>query len=95
MDPFTRSQVMNSVFPTGGNTLFKNFELKLKEEIKKNTPDNLLFDIINNSDKINSTFRGSHLVTQRSGFSDLNMNKKEWDENGISILYRKKMLLLF
>ena len=74
--------------------MIKNFETKLESELKKTLTENVHFNIFANPDKLNASFKGSHLVSQSSGFSGMNMTKKEYDEQGESLFHRKKLYLL-
>ena len=72
----------------------KNFETKLDNELKTIFSENVQFQIFPNADKLNASFKRSHLVSQSSGFSGMNMTKKEYDEQGDSLFHRIKLYLL-
>ena len=93
-DKYSKSLIMQNIFFTGGNTGFKNFKDFFRKEFKDVAFENSSYNFVENEDILNSCFKGSSLVYQYSGFEEDSIQKKDWQEIGDSIIFRKKSILL-
>ena len=93
-DRFSKSLIMQNILFTGGNTGFKNFKEFFKKEFKKVAFENSSYNFLPNEDILDSCFRGSSMVFQYSGFEEDSIRKKDWEEYGDNIIFRKKSILL-
>ena len=92
-DRTTRVNMLSKVLFSGGNTMFKNLEKRFKYEFGK-VNENIPISVIENDKKLESSFIGSSMMTTLTNFQDQVIKKEMWQEEGMSLIHRRKLLVL-
>lgn len=92
-DRSVRVNMLSNVLFTGGNTMFPNLEKRFKYEFNK-INDKIPIGIIENTNKLEASYTGSCLMTSLSSFENEVINKRDWEESGDALIYRKKTLVM-
>lgn len=92
-DRSVRVTMFSNVLFTGGNTMFPNLEKRFKHEFNS-INDKIPIGVVENNDKLESSYMGSCVMTSLSSFENEIINKRDWEECGDSLIYRKKLLVL-
>lgn len=84
-----RKDLYLNIVLSGGNTLFKGFDERIKKEIVERAPGSMKVDINVEEDRENLAWKGGSILSSLSNFKDMCVSKKEYEEYGFSILHRK------
>lgn len=93
-----RRELYANVVLSGGTTMIRNFDAKLKKELKY--INNVNYNNFNNSNNINiiahsnrnySVWLGGSILTSLPTFENSWIKKKEYEEIGVSIVHKKCM----
>lgn len=92
-DRGVRVNMLSNLLFTGGNTMFPNLEKRFKYEFNK-INNKIPIGVVDNPYKMDASYMGSCMMTSLSTFENEIINKRDWEESGDSLIYRKKLLVL-
>ena len=84
-----RNILYNKVVLTGGNTLFKGMEAKMKQTMERAVPKYTEIKVRMNSNPKLSCWNGGNVVSSLSSFKQLLVTQNDWKEQGKKIIYNK------
>ena len=87
-----RPELFKNIVLSGGSTLFKGLDIRLKNEIAPMAPQSIPKDdirIVASAERKFATWIGGSILSSLSTFQAMWMNKAEFDEYGSDISYRK------
>jgi len=84
-----RKDLYENVVMSGGTTMFKNIDERMKAELKSLAPQSIKVKIIAPPERKYSVWIGGSILSSLSTFDDMWIKKDEYDESGPSIVHRK------
>eukprot|EP00764_Aduncisulcus_paluster_P013213 gnl/Carplike_NY0171/6545_a8987_238.p1 GENE.gnl/Carplike_NY0171/6545_a8987_238~~gnl/Carplike_NY0171/6545_a8987_238.p1 ORF type:complete len:363 (-),score=61.85 gnl/Carplike_NY0171/6545_a8987_238:67-1050(-) len=85
-----KKELYNSIIVSGGTTLLRNFEVRLYKEMKTLAPASIKIKINASSDRRWAVWKGGSTLTQLSTFGSMWISRREYEEEGVSIVHRRK-----
>lgn len=86
-----RRQLCNNIIITGGNTLFSNYNERLRREIGYLIPSILNVRCLSVSNRLYAQWLGGAIVSALSIFQPMWITRAEYDECGPSVIHRKSI----
>lgn len=77
-----RDAVLKDVFVTGGNTLFRGFEDRLRAELRSVLTGHAALSVRRARDALNDGWRGAALWAREGGAAAVAVTREEWAEKG-------------
>eukprot|EP00730_Choanoeca_flexa_P004493 TRINITY_DN11712_c0_g1_i1.p1 TRINITY_DN11712_c0_g1~~TRINITY_DN11712_c0_g1_i1.p1 ORF type:complete len:380 (+),score=116.02 TRINITY_DN11712_c0_g1_i1:150-1289(+) len=87
-----RRTLYQNVILSGGTTMFKDFGNRLLAELKKLSPKENKIKIMAPPERRYSTWMGGSILANLDAFRTMWVSKREYDENGPSIINKKTFL---
>ena len=84
-----KNKLYNTVVLSGGNTLFRGMEEKMKNNLAKLAPKHIEIKIRMNSDPQLSCWNGGNVITSLSSFKKMLVTINDWNEQGKKIIHSK------
>jgi len=84
-----RRRLYSEVVLAGGSTMFTGFGDRLLSEVRKLAPRDTKIKIFASKDRIKSAWVGGSILASLSTFKKMWVTRKEFDDSGKSIIYRK------
>jgi actin-related protein len=84
-----RSEMFKNIILAGGNTLFENFKERLSYEINQLAPTKTQIDVVDNKERMYSSWIGGSIIGNMDTFQYLCISRKEFEENGSKIVHDK------
>ena len=84
-----KNKLYNTVVLTGGNTLFKGMEEKMKQTLERLAPKHMEIKVRMNSNPKLSCWNGGRVVSSLSSFKNLLVTQNDWKEQGKKIIFEK------
>jgi len=84
-----RRDLFENVVMSGGTTMFKNIDVRMKSELTSLAPQSIKVKIIAPPERKYSVWIGGSILSSLSTFDDMWIKKEEYDESGPSIVHRK------
>jgi len=84
-----RRDLYENVVMSGGTTMFKNIDDRMKKELENLAPQSIKIKIIAPPERKYSVWIGGSILSSLSTFEDMWIKKDEYDESGPSIVHRK------
>jgi len=84
-----RRDLYENVVMSGGTTMFKNIDTRMKQELTSLAPQSVKVKIIAPPERKYSVWIGGSILSSLSTFDDMWIKKDEYDESGPSIVHRK------
>ena len=88
-DPSERMEMYANIVLSGGSTLFPGFKERLHKEIAALAPGCARIKVIAQPEREHSSWIGGSILASHSGFADMWITKREYDETGPTIVHRK------
>lgn len=87
-DAEIRTDLLKNIFISGGNTLFKNFKLRLKAELEKLLLGVNELVIQDPEERLYSVWCGGSIFSSLSTFDLMSIEKANYDEYGPECVYK-------
>jgi len=84
-----RMSLYHNIVLSGGTTLYKGFDTRLRSELQKLAPRSVKVKVIATEDRRYCVWNGASIVSQLSSFQDMLIWKREYDEVGSAIVHNK------
>lgn len=84
-----RKPLCENVILSGGSTMFDNYAERLLNELKGLLPPSINVKVVAQPDRKYAVFIGAAQLANLSAFQNSWITKKEFEENGVSIVHRK------
>jgi len=84
-----RRRLYSEIVLAGGSTMFTGFGDRLLSEVRKLAPRDTKIKIFASKDRIKSAWVGGSILASLSTFKKMWVTRKEFDDSGKSIIYRK------
>ena len=84
-----RKDMYSNIILAGGNTLFENFQKRMKNEILDLAPVKTPIDIVETKERQYSSWIGGSVIGNMDTFQFLCISRKEYEENGSAIVNDK------
>jgi len=84
-----RKDLYANIVLSGGTTMFKQIELRLKSALDKKVPQTMSVKIVAPPERKYSVWIGGSILASLSTFEEMWVSKEEYDESGPSIVHRK------
>jgi len=84
-----RRDLYGNIVMSGGTTMFKDIDKRMKKEISALAASNMVVKIIAPPERKYSVWIGGSILSSLSTFEDMWIKKEEYDESGPSIVHRK------
>ena len=84
-----KNKLYNTVILSGGNTLFKGMDQKMKNNLEKLAPKHIEIKIRMNSNPQLSCWNGGNIISCLNTFRKMLVTKNDWSEQGKKILHVK------
>jgi len=84
-----RKDLYENVVMSGGTTMFKNIDERMKTELTSLAPQAMKVKIIAPPERKYSVWIGGSILSSLSTFEEMWIKKEEYDESGPSIVHRK------
>eukprot|EP01084_Bolivina_argentea_P134777 237614_1 len=84
-----RTELCNNLLLSGGSSMFRQIEIRLKNEIQKLAPASVKCKIIAPAERLYSVWIGGSILSSLSSFQEMWISKDEYDESGPGIVHRK------
>jgi len=84
-----RKDLYANTVMSGGTTMFKQVDQRLKDELDKLSPQTMTVKIVAPPERKYSVWIGGSILASLSTFEDMWINKAEYDEAGPTIVHRK------
>jgi len=84
-----KNKLYNTVILSGGNTLFKGMDQKMKNNLEKLAPKHIEIKIRMNSNPQLSCWNGGNIISCLNIFRKMLVTKNDWSEQGKKILHVK------
>jgi len=87
-----RKAMYGDIVLAGGSTMFDGFGDRLLIEMRKLAPRDTKIKIFAPLERTTSTWLGGSILASLTTFKKMWITKKEWDEAGASVVFRKTLL---
>ena len=84
-----KNKLYNSVVLSGGNTLFKGMEQKMKNNLAKLAPQHIEIKIRMNNEPQLSCWNGGNVISSLNSFKKMLVTTNDWKEQGKKIIHSK------
>eukprot|EP00924_Labyrinthula_sp_SR-Ha-C_P002897 augustus_masked-scaffold_13-processed-gene-10.6-mRNA-1 protein AED:0.07 eAED:0.07 QI:0/-1/0/1/-1/1/1/0/367 len=84
-----RRDLYSNIVLTGGNTMFKGIQKRIRNEMVDLVPAGLDVDVIAPSERDLSAWRGGTILASLSTFNEIWISKEEYDDGGPGYVHRK------
>ena len=84
-----RKEMFSNIILAGGNTLFENFQTRMKNEILELAPVKTPIDVVATKERQYSSWIGGRVIGNMETFQFLCISRKEYEENGAKIVNDK------
>ena len=84
-----RSELYANIVLSGGSTMFPGFADRLQKELTALAPNAMKIDVIAPPERKYSAWIGGSILASLPTFKSMWISKEEYDESGVSIVYRK------
>eukprot|EP01084_Bolivina_argentea_P175441 303821_1 len=86
-----RNSLYENIVLSGGNTMFKGIDMRLKTELKAMIPQSVKIRTYNDEDSERKylVWIGGSVLARLNEFQDMCISKEEYDETGDKIVHRK------
>jgi actin-related protein len=84
-----RKDLYANTVMSGGTTMFKQIDQRLKDELDKLSPQTMTVKIVAPPERKYSVWIGGSILASLSTFEEMWVNKEEYDESGPGIVHRK------
>jgi len=84
-----RRDLYGNIVMSGGTTMFRDIDKRMKKEISALAASNMVVKIIAPPERKYSVWIGGSILSSLSTFEDMWIKKEEYDESGPSIVHRK------
>jgi len=84
-----RKDLYANTVMSGGTTMFRNIDQRLKNELESLAPQAMTIKIVAPPERKYSVWIGGSILASLSTFEDMWVTKDEYDESGPSIVHRK------
>lgn len=88
-DMAIRRELYNNVVVSGGSSLFEGFVNRLEKELLGISPPSVVLDVVAPPERKYSVWVGGSILSSLSSFDDMWIAKKEYEEQGASIVHKK------
>merc|ERR1712130_734343 len=88
-DQNDRRQFWEKVVLAGGSTMFPGFAQRIKRRTQGIVPDNVTVDVVAIAERKYSAWIGGSILASLPTFKEMWITKKEYEEEGPSIVHRK------
>jgi len=84
-----RKDLFNNIVMSGGTTMFKDIEKRMKKEMEALAAQSMNIKVIAPPERKYSVWIGGSILSSLSTFEEMWVTKEEYDEAGASIVHRK------
>jgi len=84
-----RKEMYNNIVLSGGSTMFKGIESRMKQEIERQAPNGVSIKIVAPKERKYSVWIGGSILSSLTTFEEMWITKEEYDESGATIVHRK------
>ena len=84
-----RKEIFSNVVLAGGNTLFENFQGRMKNELLELAPVKTPINVIANKERQFSSWIGGSVIGNMDTFQFLCINRKDYEDTGAKIVHYK------
>ena len=84
-----RKDMFSNIILAGGNTLFENFQVRMKKEIMDLAPVKTPLDVVDTKERLYSSWIGGSVIGNMDTFQFLCISRKEYEEVGSKIVHDK------
>ena len=91
-DMSVKKTMWESVILSGGSTMFKGMQDRMKSELKKLAPGTCSVSVFASQDRQYSNWKGAAVLSELASFSTKWITRKEYEENGNKILAVKGII---
>ena len=84
-----RKDLYGAVVLSGGSTMFKDIEKRMRKELESLAPSTMKIKVVNPPERKFSVWIGGSILASLSTFQAMWINKAEFEESGPSLVHRK------
>jgi len=88
-DVDVRRELYSNVVLSGGTTMFKNIDARVKLELERLAPASIDIKIMAPPERKYSVWIGGSILSSLSTFDEMWISREEYDEAGAGIVHRK------
>jgi actin-related protein len=88
-NPETQYSLLRRIVISGGNTMFRGFVERFKNEVKSLVPPGAIVNVIANDNRQYSTWQGGRVLASQPWFPSTLITKKNYREDGVNNRFRR------